>query len=803
MSITCTFRIKFKSDFHVGSGRRGGPDVDSALLRDHNHAPLLRGTMLAGLLRDGLRELGEFNAMKSVCAETVVKTQDNPRITAAERLFGSSRLRKRWTYSSARLGRAAAPNTQTDWGAQAVARVRISPRMRRAETAKLFHEEEGDKRLEYIFTATCSSGEPQDQRDALLLVAAARMVRTIGSARRRGRGECEIFLEGAEGLNAQPSEPKSWTEHALDLFQKEWLDDSQPQEAPELSRVVQLDQEVLVQSDLTQAKRFRVFAYLDEPVIVARRSETANAFDGLSLIPGVTVLGALAERSASHLGLNSHYQSVQPDPRYLELFFRGGVSVSGLLPARFKEGKLTPAIPAPLALFTCENFPAFDADLTEQHPTHNALRDGEPKLCPKCGAKQEPVPGFLALGRAPTAVSVTKREEAHIKMNPATGRAQSGVLYEYIGIEAGQYFMGELECADEGTFETLCQWTGLKPVEGQDGDLYEFSEPIRFGKAARRGYGKTRLVLQAIPKEAVCWIGQPIERRVTDVSQPLTITLLTPAIVCDAFGRFYASFDEQWLADGLGLQKEHIALRPNFARAGEVDTFNGYRRMPRWRDQAITEGSAAAFTVTAEGLAQLRHRENKADGLPALQTTLARLERQGIGLRRAEGFGRIAFNHPIYDPVTIQDETASFEVSKLGLLEDTQASPLQVEADQLERWAGELDNLSKVSAKFNMVARALYLAQNKPATEILASLDALAKPQAKYLWNKEIPNRSQKEKLAPPDIEQIKKLVEQWSLEHASDSSLYARGIAMLAERVADKAEQDKAEQEKRKDGSK
>lgn len=796
MSISLTFRIRFKSDFHVGSGRRGGPDIDSALLRDHEHAPLLRGTMLVGLLKDGLRELGEFPVMSGIRAETIVKTRDNSKVTAAERLFGSTRLPKRWTFSSAQLADDVSGRALTDWGAQAVSRVRISPRTGRAETGKLFREEEGDKRLEYIFTATCPTDLVPDEQDAVLLVAAARMVRSIGAARRRGRGECEIFLQSAEGLKGlkqEQTEAIALTEQALNLFRTQWLEDFHQDES-EPPKKPQSDNEIVVQTDLAQAKRFRIYARLEEPVIVARRSETANAFDGLSFIPGVTVLGALAERAASHLGLNAHFASAQPDAKYLELFFRGGVRVTGLLPAQIVKDELYPVIPAPLALFTCENFPAYDSHLIERHPVHNALVDGDPQLCTECQVKQKPISGFLSLEPSPVSVSMKRREEAHIQMNSDTGRTQSGALYEYIGLEAGQFLMGELECATPETFQQLSDWTGLKRTEQVDEslELYEFSELIRFGKAARRGYGKTKLILEAIPAEKpLTWIGQNIEERVTDVGKPLSITLLTPAIVSDEFGRFYASFDEKWLAKMLGVKPEHIEMNSNFARSSSVDAFNGYRRLPRWRDEALTEGSAAAFSITPDGLETLKSEPKAEDALATLHNKLRELEQRGIGLRRAEGFGRIAFNHPIYNPATMQGEDGNASGFKFRFGEESGEPPLQAEVRLLEVWASELDGISfqGVTSGFENVARALYLNQHKTVSEMIKGLDAFVKPNPNYLWGKELSNRAQKEKLDAGGINQLKQLVTKWEKDSAGNKTLRARGIAILADWVSDKVE--------------
>lgn len=57
MTIRLTFELQLHADYHMGAGLRGGPTLDSLLLRDWDNAPLLRGSALAGLLRDGLCDL--------------------------------------------------------------------------------------------------------------------------------------------------------------------------------------------------------------------------------------------------------------------------------------------------------------------------------------------------------------------------------------------------------------------------------------------------------------------------------------------------------------------------------------------------------------------------------------------------------------------------------------------------------------------------------------------------------------------------------------------------------------------------
>lgn len=61
MSIRLEFDIEFKSDFHIGAGHGLGLQVDSALLRDPDNVPVIRGTVLTGLLRESLINLFELD----------------------------------------------------------------------------------------------------------------------------------------------------------------------------------------------------------------------------------------------------------------------------------------------------------------------------------------------------------------------------------------------------------------------------------------------------------------------------------------------------------------------------------------------------------------------------------------------------------------------------------------------------------------------------------------------------------------------------------------------------------------------
>lgn len=64
--IELTFRIHLDAEYHSGSGRRASAVIDSGLLRDENEMPVLRGTLIAGLLRDGLRDLMKLKPLQGL-----------------------------------------------------------------------------------------------------------------------------------------------------------------------------------------------------------------------------------------------------------------------------------------------------------------------------------------------------------------------------------------------------------------------------------------------------------------------------------------------------------------------------------------------------------------------------------------------------------------------------------------------------------------------------------------------------------------------------------------------------------------
>jgi CRISPR-associated protein Csx10 len=170
-----------------------------------------------------------------------------------------------------------------------------------------------------------------------------------------------------------------------------------------------------------------------------------------------------------------------------------------------------------------------------------------------------------------------------------------------------------------------------------------------------------------------------LKKRVVDLKQSLTLTLLSDAILIDDWGRCRQTlYDRDWLSELVGTA---VQVRNCYCAARTVDTFNQHLGLPRWRDVALGAGSAVGFVLV-----------EPFDVTRALER-LYRLEQEGIGLRRAEGFGRIAFNHPIYEECARVGDTSIPIPPSLRLDSAGTSTPALAETRFERRWDKRLAGL--------------------------------------------------------------------------------------------------------------
>ena len=279
--------------------------------------------------------------------------------------------------------------------------------------------------------------------------------------------------------------------------------------------------------------------------------------------------------------------------------------------------------------------------------------------------------GRINSGRLDTLVVKTDRNYHHARaatdrrigraLGSEVGGADAGALFAYEAIQAGQTFQG----AVLGSEEDL---TNLK-------NLLEGVNVINVGRSRSAQYGKAEfewikdvqplgelvesegffprqtLVVQINPGNEVYaeddwdeseeWNENVVDGIVEGqhfgsltLDKQLVITTLSPLLSANEHGHPEARFPERELSEilGLDISKKKPKLLRSYTRTELVSGYNTHLRLPRQQVPAIAAGSVFVFDI-----------EDIRDCIDV--NNLLKLEYSGLGLRKGEGYGRLAINH--------------------------------------------------------------------------------------------------------------------------------------------------------------
>jgi CRISPR-associated protein Csx10 len=552
---------------------------------------VISGTTLKGVFRDALYDLA-LNLGK-----------DTNKVTD---ILGSPGHDSRWHFS------AATPQAKSISESMVATGVRVDPRYRRAEDNKYFKRELGMAEV-FTFSLTGTVADDKALEEVEWLVAAASYIERIGGRRRRGNGKCIISLVDQNHQNLHKELLRSFENHHCGGTHQ--ITDSWK------SLVVE-DVSLEIASHHNPSHRYCIILYTERPVIIAERPEAGNVYQGQIVIPGSTLRGAFAELARpGDLQVNDPAKYDE----FKRLFVLGRLKFSHLNPLEVDSAVGIPTAQLPLGLQQVEGTPdCCFTSVFQKLSEHKAFS------------------GWMRLQDGLQKASYATESHPHVGINPDLKRASDGDLYTYEAIPAGRYYSGELYLADD-------DWKHIgELLRVNIGKPFE----LRMGKGRNRSYGQVKVVvLPMAANDPPAWIHVPLEKRLEAAhSHELYITLATDAIVQDPWGRFYGRFEKEWLASWLELPAENIKIespdeynqkvkdydkRPKqVVRTKFVESFDTRSGLPRWRDKALVAGSTARL-VFANGKHPPAH-------------VLKRLETEGIGLRRGEGFGRVIFNHPAH-----------------------------------------------------------------------------------------------------------------------------------------------------------
>jgi CRISPR-associated protein Csx10 len=164
---------------------------------------------------------------------------------------------------------------------------------------------------------------------------------------------------------------------------------------------------------------------------------------------------------------------------------------------------------------------------------------------------------------------------------------------------------------------------------------------------------------------------------------------------------------------------------------------------------------------------------------------LKEVEAHGIGLRREEGYGRVAFNHPVYDNCAGLADTKVEIPQAMGLVEETEERTTV----KFQKWEETLDEpkwSAYKSAPFEALARWLDAHRHEEISWLLDEIDRLGQPGETLIehigGSKEYGARDKKNRLTEDGLAPIKRLLRELE-DH--DAARRALGVHMIANRLA------------------
>jgi CRISPR-associated protein Csx10 len=375
---------------------------------------------------------------------------------------------------------------------------------------------------------------------------------------------------------------------------------------------------------------------LVSPLVVPDFSTEAPADDGIT---GSALRGALA---ALYLRTGSAH-----DALFGELFL-DGTAWPNMHP--FSAGV---SRPVPLSAVTCSRFPgpaerdnlATPPSFGQAHGLDDlllvseaAMLSGNTRLlldrvrCPWCARQRHATPlqtatGFLEQGDGARyhLVEMARGSVGGAAVDRSTGLTLEDSRYQRQTIAAGRHLRGVV-LVDSDLAATYLAET-LLPV----GRLFSV------GRGRSRGLGQVRVracerTADSVHAAAPVTLQEALQRFVPE-SPPgwsyTSVTLQSDVILLDAFFRFQSTLS------GVDVGLEALERRQQFVRRRVVGGWNAAAGLPKEQATAIARGSALLYRYPTEQGDEVRR-------------ALAQVADEGIGERRAEGFGRVSIDDPFH-----------------------------------------------------------------------------------------------------------------------------------------------------------
>mgnify|MGYP000900097328 FL=1 len=613
-AATFTLRLALTSDWGVATGAGVAGGVDAVVERGEDGRPIIRGTVITGVMRE--QALNAAHALDG-------GRRGGPWARLATALFGDATRPRLVAFSDAPV--TVAPATAEDGGPRPATHEAIGVSIdKETGTAK-------DNFLRLFERAGSGSGESdvtllaegldrspiawtQGQRDdaRLLLALAARLVTAVGSDRSSGDGDCEAALhDGDTELGG------TWCADAVRGLRT--AGEVRAPAVPEAPRSApaRLREPAAGAPAMTVALPLTIRA--DAP-LVSYDVPYSNEVRSLDFLRGTVLLP----------WVHSRLRRVLPEDDLVR---------DAVVTGRLRVDDATPVVdgvrglPVPLVL----SRPKAAGVRQEAVEVWNRLRSAEPQeahsplrsgyvFYPGAGAPDGDRAISLGapalVGRQSTAVSA------------ATGAAIAGRLFMVRAIPAGVVLQAEVRVSAD-----LYDAVGDRLPEVLTG-------PARLGSRRFSGtYGRAACRVgppRPLPDPADAALGGAADRLTVWCTSDLLLrsTRLGPV---DGIERLLRELG------GARLDPDHGA-RPDDPRYAAGLR---YRRVDGW-SAADQQPRASRIAIRAGSAISIRPASKVPDAMDALRRHLAGLERDGVGLLREQGYGRVVVGHPLLERETFR-----------------------------------------------------------------------------------------------------------------------------------------------------
>lgn len=360
---------------------------------------------------------------------------------------------------------------------------------------------------------------------------------------------------------------------------------------------------------------------LGEKAIFSKNLSPGNIYYCFDYIPGSVLWGMFATRFPK-----------ENMEKFCQTFFSNKIVFTNLYPLT-KDNIDT--LPLPLSTFACKHKPGFDEHIVDEqkHGFWGYLLDdrGIEKRCPCCDSKKKSFTDGFYYKRAGKYYSynVGKTVNMHNLIDDESQSTQENALYSYEALNKGQNFKGYMLLYGE--------WSEFDEIHKLIESINH--QPIWIGKGRNNGYGLS--IIHFIGDENYKLENKRLyangEINLSQENNKFTLTVISDTFLLDKYANYLTYIDKTVLFNILGsdFSPENFKLLRSFSRVREVDGFNMKHNLPKNKMIAIRKGSAFYF-------------EYKGSEYEKLTKRLVEIEKNGIGVRRSEGYGQIVINLPYH-----------------------------------------------------------------------------------------------------------------------------------------------------------